>query len=140
MEHRYSNQVIGNTGLFYVCYELSKRGWNVLPTSRNAKGIDIIIYSDDAKLKKTIQVKALTKKHDTVNLGKREKINKNLIADYFIVCSHVDKDPCCYIMTKKEILSCVKEYDGELWAQAKARRGTKHGFEEFKDNWDRIYN
>ena len=24
-------QITGNTGLYYVCYELSKRGWNVMP-------------------------------------------------------------------------------------------------------------
>ena len=37
-------QITGNAGLYYVCYELTKRGWNVLPTSRNAKGVDIVIY------------------------------------------------------------------------------------------------
>jgi len=30
-----SKQIVGNTGLYYVCYELSKRGWNVMPTARN---------------------------------------------------------------------------------------------------------
>ena len=35
--YKKSNQIVGNVGLYYVCYELSKRGWNVLPTSRNAK-------------------------------------------------------------------------------------------------------
>jgi hypothetical protein len=49
-------------GLFYVCYQLSKLGWNVMPTSRNAKGIDIIIYSQDGKRKHTIQLKSLQKK------------------------------------------------------------------------------
>jgi len=29
-----SNQLVGNVGLYYICYELSKRDWNVLPTSR----------------------------------------------------------------------------------------------------------
>jgi hypothetical protein len=43
------NQLVGNMGLFYVCFELSKSGWNCLPTSRNAKGIDLAIYSQDAK-------------------------------------------------------------------------------------------
>jgi hypothetical protein len=30
-------QVVGNTGLYCVCYQLSKRGWNAPPASRNAK-------------------------------------------------------------------------------------------------------
>jgi hypothetical protein len=44
-----SNQLVGNLGLYYTCYELSKRGWNAMPTSRNARGVVIIIYSQDAK-------------------------------------------------------------------------------------------
>ena len=28
--------------MYYACYHLSKLGWNVMPTARNAKGIDII--------------------------------------------------------------------------------------------------
>lgn len=46
-----SNQIVGNVGLFYVCYQLCKRGWNAMPTSRNARGIDIIIYSQGGKRK-----------------------------------------------------------------------------------------
>jgi len=52
MPKKYPKQVVGNAGLFYVSYELSKRGWNVLPTSRNTRGIDIIIFSQDGKEKK----------------------------------------------------------------------------------------
>lgn len=37
-----NRQITGNVGLFHICYTLSRRGWNVLPTSRNAKGIDIL--------------------------------------------------------------------------------------------------
>jgi hypothetical protein len=55
---RIPRQVVGNTGLYYVCYEPSKRGWNVLPTSRNAKGVDIVIYGQKAGRKFTIQVKS----------------------------------------------------------------------------------
>lgn len=37
-------QIVGNMGLYLACYELSKAGWNVMPTSRNAKGVDLIAY------------------------------------------------------------------------------------------------
>ncbi len=37
------NQIVGNIGLFFICYELCKRGWNAMPTSRNAKGVDMIL-------------------------------------------------------------------------------------------------
>ena len=45
-----SNQIVGNAGLYYVCYELSNRGWSELPTSRNAKGINIIIFSEKPEI------------------------------------------------------------------------------------------
>ena len=56
-----NQQTVGNIGLFYVCYRLSRLGWNVMPTARNAKGIDILIYSQDASQTRTIQVKTLSK-------------------------------------------------------------------------------
>ena len=55
-----NKQIVGNVGLFYACYWLSRLGWNVMPTSRNARGIDILIYSQDATRKYTIQVKTLS--------------------------------------------------------------------------------
>jgi hypothetical protein len=75
------NQLVGNMGLFHVCYELSKRGWNCLPTSRNAKGIDLVIYSQDAKKMLTIQVKSLSHKNP-VPFGKTQ----NMMAEFLIVC------------------------------------------------------
>ena len=35
-------QLTGNVGLYYCCYRLSLLGWNVMPTARNARGVDII--------------------------------------------------------------------------------------------------
>ena len=56
-----------------------------MPTSRNARGIDIIIYSQDGKRKYTIQAKSLTKR-SPVPLGSSLD---NLFADYLIVCRNV---------------------------------------------------
>jgi hypothetical protein len=100
------NQLVGNVGLYYICYELSKRGWNVLPTSRNARGVDIVIYSQDAQLTKTIQVKALTKRNP-VPFG--SNLN-NLIAEYLIVCRKVfDEKPELFIMRIDEIRNKITE-------------------------------
>jgi hypothetical protein len=52
MANRGNNQVVGNIGLHYVCFRLAKVGWNVMPTARNARGIDILIYSQDARRKR----------------------------------------------------------------------------------------
>jgi len=54
-------QVVGNIGLFYTCYELSRRGLNVLPTSRNTRGVDLIVGSEDFSHHVSVQVKTSKK-------------------------------------------------------------------------------
>ena len=56
-----STQITANIGLYYVCYQLSRRGWNVMPTARNARGIDIVAYKG-SKGFIGIQVKTLSKR------------------------------------------------------------------------------
>ena len=79
------NQLVGNTGLYYVCYELSKKGWNAMPTSRNARGVDVVIYDQKATKSHTIQVKSLSKRSpapfgSTLN---------SLIAEYVFIENNV---------------------------------------------------
>jgi hypothetical protein len=64
---------------------LAKRGGNVMPTSRIAKGIDILIYSQNARKKYGIQVKSLTKKNP-VQLGIKED-SSIFLADFLVICS-----------------------------------------------------
>ena len=63
------NQIIGNIGLFYACYRLSALGWNAMPTSRNARGIDVSCVSIESSRMLTFQIKAFTKMQ-SVPLGK----------------------------------------------------------------------
>src|SRR5450432_4095130 len=37
-------QVVCNVGMYFAAYRLSQMGWNVMPTSRNAWGIDLLAY------------------------------------------------------------------------------------------------
>jgi hypothetical protein len=100
-----SNQLVGNTGLFYVCYELSKRGWNCLPTTRNARGVDIIIYDLDGERKLTIQVKTLSKKNP-VPFGSK----LDVIADFVIICAEIfSESPKVYILKREEVKKMVKK-------------------------------
>jgi len=131
-------QTVGNIGLFYVCYRLSRMGWNVLPTSRNAKGVDLIIYSNDAKRTHTIQVKALSKRYPAP-LGASLD---NLIADFVVVCTHVVKpgtEPACFVLKSKEVrdLAVVNEKDEKksYWLQPK-----QYAVDKFRDKWSRIGN
>lgn len=61
-------QITGNVGLYYCCYKLSLLGWNVMPTARNARGVDIIAYNAEASRTISVQVKALSKR-SAVPLG-----------------------------------------------------------------------
>ena len=42
-------QVTGNVGMYFAAYQLSRQGWNVMPTARNARGIDLLIYDTQGK-------------------------------------------------------------------------------------------
>ena len=53
--------VVGNAGMYYAAYQLCLRGWNVMPTARNARGIDLLAYDSTGKHFLGIQVKALSK-------------------------------------------------------------------------------
>ena len=79
------NQLVGNIGLYYVCYELSRRGWNAMPTSRNARGVDVVIYNQAGTESHTIQVKSLSKRNPAPFGGSL----KSLIAEYIFIVNNV---------------------------------------------------
>lgn len=129
-----NNQVVGNIGLFYVCYRLSRLDWNVMPTARNAKGIDVLIYSQDAKRTHSVQVKALSKKNP-VPLGGH---TNGLIGDFFVVCCNVGCDaPECFVLTPAEVRSLahkgIKDEKTSFWLQPK-----HYDRPEFREAWNRI--
>ena len=113
------NQVTGNAGLFYTSYQLAVRGWNVLPTSRNSKGPDIFIYSQDGKKMYKIQVKALSKLNH-VNPGSLESW---LMNDFVIICTNVYTNPDVYIARPKQFT--INKHG---WI-------SKDTYTRFKDNW-----
>lgn len=57
-------QLVGNVGLYYYCCcRPSLLGWNVMPTSRNARGVNIIAHSRGISRLVGVQVKALSKRY-----------------------------------------------------------------------------
>ncbi|MCC7508032.1 MAG: hypothetical protein IT464_01495 [Planctomycetes bacterium] len=129
------NQGVGNAGLFFVCYSLAMRGWNVLPTSRNAKGIDVIVYDRNGTKFVSIQVKTLSKR-SAVPLGERPTCH---MAQVVVVCrlSAGKGNPELYFMKPSEIDACRHQGDptkskaekSAFWLQAK-------DYENFPDRWD----
>jgi hypothetical protein len=101
-------QITGNVGLYYCCYRLSLLGWNVMPTARNARGVDIIAYSRDTTRFHGVQVKARSKRHP-VPLG--TSLDK-IMGDFWVIVNRVASTPSAFILLPSE----VKE---------RARRGEK---------------
>lgn len=129
-----ATQVVGNAGLYFVCFRLSQAGWNVMPTARNARGVDLLAYSSDAKRVATVQVKALSRR-SPVPLGNKAP---DFIADFVVICRKVDEStPECFVLKGSEIapLAHRGEKNGRAswWLQPK-------GYERdcFVEAWHRI--
>lgn len=127
-------QVTGNAGLYYCCYRLSLLGWNVMPTARNARGVDIIAYNEGGSRFLGIQVKALSKRYP-VPLG--TSIEKCL-GDFWIIVNKVATDsPSAFILLPSEIRSLAHrgEKDGRVsyWLQPPS-----YDQPQFREQWERI--
>ena len=127
-------QLTGNVGLYYCCYRLSLLGWNVMPTARNARGVDIIAYSRDASRFVGVQVKSLSKRNP-VPLG--PSLDK-IIGDFWVIVNKVaTPTPSAFILLPSEV-------------RERAQRGEKEGRvsywlqpgdyeqESFREAWERI--
>ncbi len=137
-EKKTDKHIVGNIGMFYACYQLSLLGWNVMPTSRNAKGIDIIAYSPDGKDYLGFQVKTLSNPAH-VRLGEEKE---KIMGDYWIIVVLKDKrnpscNPTMYILTKDEVIARGNNYvkNGKKTAFLHA---DKYEDEKFKNNLDKI--
>lgn len=105
-----------------------------MPTARNAKGVDVVIYNQKATKTFTIQVKTLSKK-SPVPFG--NKLG-NLLASYVIICRNIfDEKPEMFIIksnkVKKGIHKGYKNNKISYWLQPK-------DYEKYKDEWSIISN
>jgi hypothetical protein len=130
------SQVVGHVGLFDVCDRLSRWGWNVMPTARNARGIDIVMDRQDASRTHTIQVKTLSKRHPVPRSGTLDR----LLGDFFVICRHVVTDsPECFVLRPDDVRARAhRDEQGDRlsdWLQPK-----DSAVEAFRDAGERIGN
>jgi hypothetical protein len=127
------NQIVGNVGLYLTCYQLSRMGWNAMPTARNARGVDIIAYNQVCSKMISVQVKTLSRRNP-VPLGK--SLDK-IMGDFWVIVNNVAKEPASYIMLPSEVERKAHrgEKDGRVshWLQP-----TAYCKDEFKEAWHRI--
>lgn len=124
-------QRVGNIGLHYVSYRLSRMGWNVVTTARNSAAIDMIIYGLTDAPPRTVQVKTVTHKN-AVGCASVESI----IADFWIICvlprDHASAE-------EPQVFVLPKDRARELWRVCNPKpssNGWKGGFENKHFNVD----
>jgi hypothetical protein len=123
--------LVRNAGVFYVCHRLSQTGWNALPSTRKAKGPNVVIDSKDEKRTRRLKVRSLSKR-DPVPLGK----DPNIDADWVVVCVGVREDrPECFVLTPEEVskLANRDKHGDNHWLEP-----PQYDTEEFAERWDRI--
>jgi len=127
------SQIVGNAGLYYTCYRLSLLGWNAMPTSRNARGVDVIAYDHNCTRTVGIQVKALSKRNP-VPLGM--SLDK-IMGDYWVIINNLRSTPAAFILIPAEIKTLAHrgEKDGRVsyWLQPAA-----YDTDAFREAWHRI--
>ena len=134
-----STQLTANIGLYYVCYQLSRRGWNVMPTARNARGIDIVAYQGSGKDFIGIQVKTLSGRL-AVPLNKAPEQGE-LPGDYWIIVTNVAADsdpptaPDVFVMLPGEVKkkAVQNQKRGTWWLERKSYNSAN-----YRDKWDRL--
>ncbi len=130
-----SAQIVGNAGLYYACYRLSLLGWNAMPTSRNARGVDVIAYNFDCSQMISIQVKSLSKRNP-VPLG--TSLDR-IMGDYWVIINNLQGNPTAYVLLPDEIkqLALKGEKDGNVsfWLRPAA-----YDKDDFREAWKRIGN
>ncbi|SEP10165.1 hypothetical protein SAMN02799625_04682 [Methylobacterium sp. UNC300MFChir4.1] len=125
----------GNAGLYHVARELSRRGWHVMPTVRNARGADLYAASADERVVWPIQSKALSKKAP-VPLGGSLR---TLRSQWWVVTVEANTaTPTCYVLTLDEVRDGAHRgvnTAGKVsyWLQPKA-----YTLPEYHDAWGRL--
>ena len=129
------HQLTGNAGLYHVARELSRRGWHVMPTVRNARGADLYAASEDETRLLPIQSKALSKR-DPVPLGGSLD---TLRSPWWIVTIQANTaTPKCFVMTLEEVKAAAHRGENaagkvSFWLQPKA-----YDLPVYEEAWDRL--
>jgi hypothetical protein len=122
----------GNAGLNYAAWQLSRRGWHVLPTIRNARGSDLIVTDAEETVFFGVQSKALSKR-SAVPLGRRID---ELCSEWWVITIHANSDaPVCFVLAREEVrrLASRDANAGAYWLEPAA-----YARPAFREAWERV--
>lgn len=120
----------GNIGLYFVCFQLAKRGWNVMPTARNARGVDILA-SDANGDAITIQVKTLSARNP-VNITGAETLKANFLVVVLNARAEGEQSPECYVLKVKAAAKIIVPHATRPWIPVRA-------LGPHRDRWDILW-
>jgi hypothetical protein len=127
------SQITGNAGLNYAAWQLSRRGWHVMPTIRNARGSDLIVVNDDETAFFGVQSKALNKRA-AVGLGASLEA---LRSDWWVITVNANGDsPRCYVLALEDVRRLAsRDRGGEqrYWLEPR-----DYEADEYCEAWHRI--
>jgi hypothetical protein len=129
------HQLTGNAGMYHVARELSRRGWHVMPTVRNARGADLYAASEDETRVLPIQSKALSKRF-AVPLGGSLG---NLCSKWWIITINANSDsPVCYVLTLDEVKAAASQNvngngKASYWLEPRS-----YALPEYQEAWHRL--
>jgi hypothetical protein len=129
------HQLTGNAGLYHVARELSRRGWHVMPTVRNAKGADLYAASADELRVLPIQSKALARR-SPVPLG--NSLDR-LCSNWWIITINANSyAPRSFVMTIDEVKSSAHRGVNAAGAISYWLQPKMYCLDEFEDAWHRL--
>ncbi|MBX7133438.1 MAG: hypothetical protein K1X67_12260 [Fimbriimonadaceae bacterium] len=129
------HQLTGNAGLYHVARELSRRGWHVMPTVRNARGADLYAVSDDESRVLPIQSKALSKRAPVPLGGSLDTLRST----WWIVTINANTaSPTCYVLTRDEVKAAAHKGVSatgtvSFWLQPKS-----YALPAYEEAWERL--
>ena len=128
-----SNHVTGNIALYYVCWNLSKLGWKVIPTKRHLTGPNIVECWKGTDRNQGITVQVRSSK--TNSAASIEPDRDNIKGDFWIIITFLNSDKQqTYILSRDEVKArASQDGNGKDWLEPE-----DYEVEEFKEKWDRI--
>lgn len=127
------SQITGNSGRYYAAWQLSRRGWHVMPTVRNARGSDLVVVNDDETAFLGIQSKALSKR-SSIGLGLSLD---TLRSDWWVLTVGCNSTaPVCYVLSLEDVRRIACRDKGgkrQHWLEPR-----DYERDEFREAWHRI--
>lgn len=127
------HQLTGNAGMYHVARELSRLGWHVMPTVRNARGADLYAVGEDEQNVRAIQSKAPIE--ENVSAVRRIIGQSSFpLVDYYLDAN--TRSPICYIMTLDEVKAAA--YEGKTGAASYWLEAKSYMRDEYEEKWERL--